>query len=352
MMLSRLLIARRALSSAGAALEHPMGKVWRRRDLISQLLKCEDKEKALELRDELEEDQSMPLTAEEADRMIRRYGVFGFHENVTSTLNRYREHNEEEDESRVIHSTIHAFSKMKMFDEGVKIFEEHKSRVKSVSPRVYLTMLRSAAMSKNSELANRLIQEINENFEFDLSEETPSRREKMKSHRDFEEIEDRNEDKEGKPVFYKNAIQRAYNLALASCVERWVWDDDSRADMDTLGQLLESMEEKQVPFDDRTRNAIVHADVASKNWGQVVSSVKTMMEERPPARLNRKSLEGAIRAASELGDWESALQFKHKMSTIALPISADATVACMKVCNDREQYVCGSCGSSRTNHKK
>ena len=135
-------------------------------------------------------------------------------------------------------------------------------------------------------------------------------------------------------------------------MERWVWDDDSRADMDTLGQLLESMEEKQVPFDDRTRNAIVHADVASKNWGQVVSSVKTMMEERPPARLNRKSLEGAIRAASEVGDWESALQFKHKMSTIALPISADATVACMKVCNDREQYVCGSCGSSRTNHKK
>ena len=122
-------------------------------------------------------------------------------------------------------------------------------------------------------------------------------------------------------------------------MERWVWDDDSRADMDTLGQLLESMEEKQVPFDDRTRNAIVHADVASKNWGQVVSSVKTMMEERPPARLNRKSLEGAIRAASEVGDWESALQFKHKMSTIALPISADATVACMKVCNDREQYV-------------
>ena len=219
-MLSRLLIGRRALSSAGAALEHPMGKVWRRRDLISQLLKCEDKEKALELRDELEEDQSMPLTAEEADRMIRRYGVFGFHENVTSTLNRYRENNEE-DESRVIHSTIHAFSKMKMFDEGVKIFEEHKSRVKSVSPRVYLTMLRSAAMSKNSELANRLIQEINENFEFDLSEETPSRREKMKSHRDFEEIEDRNEDKEGKPVFYKNAIQRAYVVfELSHCFTR------------------------------------------------------------------------------------------------------------------------------------
>jgi len=336
---------RRAFSSLAAATHesgHPMAKVWRRRDLISQLLKCESKEMVLEIRDTLEGDEElrdMPLTAEEADRMIRRYAVFNLHDNVTSTLNRYRESAEEE-ESRVIHSTIHAFSRMKMFDKSVEIFEEHKNRVEgTVSPRVYLTMLRSAAMSKNSDLARKLIEEINETFEFDLSDETPSRREKIKSHRDFEVMdEEETLTTTTTPVFYKNAIQRAYNLALASCVQKWVWDDDSKADMDTLTSLLKSMEEKQVPSDDRTRNAVLHAQVASKNWSEVVSSVTSMIEERPPARLNRKSLEGAIRAASEIGDWESALKFKHKMSTVALPVSTDATVACMKVCNDREQY--------------
>jgi len=306
-----------AASSEG--LDHPMKDVWEQRKLVRGMFKCRSKEDAAQLKEKLMR-LNTPLSAEAADRSIRNLSRLGMGTDAMDVFERAcaeAKANNSIPEERVFIAAMNACTKEGNHEQSEKIFLDLKSVVGEEGPssKAYLSVMNAFAVAEQSSKAEALLNDIK------MTAGTSA----TTSTEDDDATESASEEK-----ICASTILRAHNLAIHACND---------GDESVLERIEESLREfADICPDDDTHNATIVARYRAGNWSKVLESMQGLLDSRVKARPSRESLRSAVLAATELGDWEAALQYEHFMRKIALPVDDDIAIACMRACNDAEEW--------------